>query len=992
MAASGCAGLGYQIVWTQQGTLWLGHEAAAVLAVVTAFFGGLGLGALTLGPRIARSARPERAYAACEAAIALWCGVLALLAAPVSAGMLLLIGPQPGAGWQALVAFGGTFVLLLPATAAMGATLPAMERLLAQWQRPADSVAATRPGVAIAALYAANTLGAMAGVLLAAFWALPAWGLSATAAACAALNLFCAGAALALGGPPSRAAGALGGQRRGAADCATALAAAVPAAASTAPSLAALARAPALPLLAATGLLGIGHEVLVVRVLSQVAENTVYTFALLLAVYLAGSAFGAAALARGWFGRGDGALLRDRLLWQLAAACALGAASLWAAEWLRDGIGQALQQALGPGVVAPLTAEAALAVAAFALPTVWMGALFSLLCAQAQAPAQAQAQAEPRRQTQSQSQSQSHTPTLTQAPAGRAAGAEGARWAEVATAAQGSNAADTATASNAADAAGTPTGAAGGAGFARALGFNTLGAAAAPPLFGMLLLPWLGAKACLLGLAAGYLVLLSGAGRRQPGAAFTALALAAAALLAPPLVFIDQSEGSRLLSYREGALAAVSVVEDASGVARLRIDNRQQEGSSSSLYADARQAWLPLLLHPAPRRALFLGLGTGMTAGSAATDASLQVDAVELLPEVIAASWHFTRALFGGTAAPALPANLRLLAADARRFVRHGGSSSADSSYDVIVADNFHPARSGSAALYTVEHFRAVGGRLAEGGLFCQWLPLHQLDLTTLRSIVRSFQAAHPGAWALLATNSLETPVLGLLVRRGGTRFDLGEVQRRVQRGLPAALGGPGGLGLDDEFAVLGSVVAGPDALRRLAGNAPLNTDDRPVVATLAPRITYAPDSTPRQRLLELLALLGQTPLQPAAWVSAETDAAQAPSGNAIQAADVAGAGRAASWLPRLAAYLAARQRFLEAGRDIRPAADAQAMLAQVREPLLAVLRISPDFRPAREPLLRLAAALALRDPTAAHALQQEIAQALQRPPGAAFSPPAAGR
>ena len=37
MAASGFAGLGYQIVWTQQGALWLGHEAAAVLAVVTAF-------------------------------------------------------------------------------------------------------------------------------------------------------------------------------------------------------------------------------------------------------------------------------------------------------------------------------------------------------------------------------------------------------------------------------------------------------------------------------------------------------------------------------------------------------------------------------------------------------------------------------------------------------------------------------------------------------------------------------------------------------------------------------------------------------------------------------------------------------------------------------------------------------------------------------------------------------------------------------------------
>jgi len=49
MAASGFAGLGYQIVWTQQCALWLGHESAAVLAVIAAFFGGLAVGALVLG-------------------------------------------------------------------------------------------------------------------------------------------------------------------------------------------------------------------------------------------------------------------------------------------------------------------------------------------------------------------------------------------------------------------------------------------------------------------------------------------------------------------------------------------------------------------------------------------------------------------------------------------------------------------------------------------------------------------------------------------------------------------------------------------------------------------------------------------------------------------------------------------------------------------------------------------------------------------------------
>src|SRR5205814_72600 len=91
----------------------------------------------------------------------------------------------------------------------------------------------------------------------------------------------------------------------------------------------------------------------------------------------------------------------------------------------------------------------------------------------------------------------------------------------------------------------------------------------------------------------------------------------------------------------------------------------------------------------------YLGLGTGVTASSAAEDTTLAVDAVELLPEVVAASASFAAASGEGSAA-----RLHVVVADARRFVRAG-----DRPYDVIVSDNFHPSRSGSGALYTVEHF-----------------------------------------------------------------------------------------------------------------------------------------------------------------------------------------------------------------------------------------------------------------------------------------------
>jgi spermidine synthase len=80
-------------------------------------------------------------------------------------------------------------------------------------------------------------------------------------------------------------------------------------------------------LLAATGLLGIGYEVLVVRVLSQVNENTVYTFAMLLAMYLLGTALGAAAWQR-WGRQRAHPHPHDGLMPALAGACLFGVIGL----------------------------------------------------------------------------------------------------------------------------------------------------------------------------------------------------------------------------------------------------------------------------------------------------------------------------------------------------------------------------------------------------------------------------------------------------------------------------------------------------------------------------------------------------------------------------------------------------------------------------------------------------------------------------------------
>jgi len=212
----------------------------------------------------------------------------------------------------------------------------------------------------------------------------PRWGLARSGAVCVALNVICGVVALAVlpkRSPPEDVRADDGRDEEPAALAAT----------SPAGAVACRRRARGLQVrLAATGFLGIGYEVVVVRVLSQVSEDTVYTFALLLAVYLVGTAIGAAAYHR----RGKGPRARhgpgspapadgftDRLLAALAVACLGGAASLWGAEAIKA----LATRLLGSGMAAALAAEMAPALLAFGPPTVVMGAVFSHLSRQARA-------------------------------------------------------------------------------------------------------------------------------------------------------------------------------------------------------------------------------------------------------------------------------------------------------------------------------------------------------------------------------------------------------------------------------------------------------------------------------------------------------------------------------------------------------------------------------------------------------------------------------
>jgi spermidine synthase len=817
---SGFAGLGYEIVWTRLLAVSLGHEIVAVLGVITALFAGLALGSLVPGRRIALSAHPGRGYAGLELAIGVW--ALALIALFPLVGdvvpALVPIDAAPVRQW--LVAFALPFVLLLPATLAMGGTLPALEAVLA------PRLAA---GGAVGRVYAANTFGAVAGTLLTTFVLVPRIGLSATLALCAALNFACA-LAMWLCGGALRGSPSPRGDRR------------------VSPRI--------LAPLFLTGLLGIGYEVLTIRVVSQILENTVYTFALLLAVYLLGTALGAAL----WSRQADRDDTRSGgLVIATMLACLGGTLALATSDTLLA----ALQRLAPVTMAGRLAAELGLAAAAFLIPTVAMGALFSAL---AQAARDRDGSLGP------------------------------------------------------------------------ALAVNTFGAALAPIVFGPIALPLLGAERAFAAVVLLYALVLPSLRSLAFAAPVAALAIALPSMLS--LSFVQTPPGGALVWHRDGIMAAVSVVRDRAGENHLQVNNHFRMGGTVSIRSDHRQAHIPLLLHPDPKRALFLGLGTGATLSAAGDHSHLVADGVELVPEVVESFPQFERA------APRLgrDPNLRIYVADARRFVRAGAER-----YDVVVADLYHPSLDGSGTLYSREHFAAIRARLADGGLFCQWLPLHQLDLPTLRVILRTFLAVFPEASAYLAQFSVETPLIGLI--GGGPRhYPADWLATRVgDTPLRARLAA---LDLKDDTTLFGLYLAGAEELRSLAGDGPVNSDDRPLVAFAAPRAAYASRESPGTRLLVLL------------------DALQPQAENILRAAGEDGA------LRRLADYWRARDRFLAIGVRTLQTRDPPNFIAEVAPQLVEVVRMSADFDAAYMPVLAMARRLGLTDPPAARSLLEALDRA----------------
>jgi predicted membrane-bound spermidine synthase len=643
--ASGAAALVFQMLWIKQLSLVVGIDVYAITTAVSAFFAGMALGSEWFGRWADQTERPLLLYGLLELGIGL-CGIGTTIALAHAADLFVMLQEHAG-----VMAWAVPFLLIGIPAVLMGGTLPVLIRT----QAPQTEEVVSTGGV----LYAANTAGAIAGALVTAFVLIRVMGVRGTGFTAASINFTLAGAAAAIARSLVRPAAT----RRDHAN-----------------RMSPEARL-ALLLYAIAGAIALGYEVVWSQVVVQFTSTRTFSFAVVLATYLAGLTIGSALYARwgrhvrsrwGFFGF----LIAAAGLIALLEIAVLG-------NWLmllQSRAEQIVRASTGTELLAMCARFVVAALGIVFVPTVFLGAAF---------PAALRLIA-------------------------------GANWV-------GRDVGAVVALNTAGGVAGTiltgfllmPR-----VGLVHTLGVLAI-AAAAVGFFAVIRGPAVERRTCwlLLAIAAGAVFI----------AAFTpedrVIRLLPNARSGGKLVFFDEDPG--------GTVAVTEQRASNASFRRLYIDGVSNSGDAMpSLRYMRMQALLPLIVHRGESHsALVVGFGTGITTGALLEFPGLkQRVSAELLKGVIRAA-----PLFHGNFRAAADPRIEIRLRDGRHELLRSAET-----YDFITLEPPPPSAAGVVNLYSSDFYRLARRRLKPHGIFAQWWPLATQNDEDSRSLVRSFLDVFP--------------------------------------------------------------------------------------------------------------------------------------------------------------------------------------------------------------------------------------------------------
>lgn len=708
--ASGCSALIYEIVWFQQLSLVLGASAVSLAILLTSFMGGMCIGSLGFSRWVSQRHHPLIVYAALELIIAV-CALGTLLLFPVVGRIYCQLSL---AGTNDLIARSTVaLLLLLPPTAMMGATLPAVSR----W------VESTRTGMAwLGWFYGANTLGAVVGSLLAGMHLLRVYDVVIATYVAVAMNI---GVALIAFWLARLSPGVVQSEsilvKNEGAD-----------ASSDPPYPDSPFRFGAIHFaIGLSGLTALGAEVVWTRYLGLLLGPTVYTFSIILAVFLLGLGAGSSV------GAVIGRRIRSPAL-ALAFAQLLLIAAIPYAAWMIVKVVPSWLALHGPDerFMARLSRDMVRTAATFFPAACLWGASFPLAVA-----AMAGQRRDPSRLVGGLYAANTF---------GAIVGSLGISLIAIPYGGQFVQQFLTAI-----------CGISGMMVFA-AIKWPALNWRRHEPGTGYAVYQSAVGSVLLVTAAIGCLI------------ACRTVAITPAGLLADGRYLNRWDSFSIYLYVAEGLDSPIVVSDLEDGTRCFHVAGKIEASTTErDIRTQRLLGHLPAMAHPAPKKVLVVGCGSGMTAGSFLLHPSVEeIVLCEMEKCVIEASReNFADFNYGVLKDP----RTRIVHDDARHFL-----ATTRETFDIITTDPIHPWVKGAATLYTAEFFQLCKSHLGPDGIVTLWVPLYESSEATVKCEMATFLQEFPEAtiWSGLSfTVGYDLVVVG---SAHGQRMDAQQMASKI--------------------------------------------------------------------------------------------------------------------------------------------------------------------------------------------------------------------
>lgn len=279
------------------------------------------------------------------------------------------------------------------------------------------------------------------------------------------------------------------------------------------------------------------------------------------------------------------------------------------------------------------------------------------------------------------------------------------------------------------------------------------------------------------------------------------------------------------LVFAEDGLNASIAVTQSEGNLALATNGKVDASTGDSL-TQLMLGHLGAAFHPAPRKVLVIGLGSGMTVSAVARYPEIQqIDCVEIEPAVIHAAPYLRPLNRDVLRDP----RVHIIVDDARNFL-----FATHDQYDLIISEPSNPWVAGVASLFTDEFYQQVRARLAPGGMLVQWVQTYTIFPEDLKMVLGTVAREFPQVTVWRGSTS--DIVLLAQSQAGMLSFDhmhrmwsdpvLREEYGQMRMGSPEAL--------------LGYNLLDDQDLRRLVAGAARNTDDLTRLEYRAPRAILA--------------------------------------------------------------------------------------------------------------------------------------------------------